>query len=58
MEKFDWKSLPFGYMKTEFNIRCIYKNGEWGKLEVSASEYIDVHIAEPVCITDRRHLRG
>ena len=45
MEKFDWESLPFGYLKTDFNIRCIYKDGKWGKLEVSASEYIDIHIA-------------
>jgi branched-chain amino acid aminotransferase len=45
MENFDWGSLPFGYMKTDFNIRCINKNGKWGKLEVSSSEYIDIHIA-------------
>jgi branched-chain amino acid aminotransferase len=45
MEKLDWGSLPFGYLKTDYNIRCIYKNGKWGKLEVSSSEYIDVHIA-------------
>ena len=45
MEKFDWGCLPFGYMKTDYNIRCVYRNGEWGKLEVSDSEYIDIHIA-------------
>jgi branched-chain amino acid aminotransferase len=45
MENFDWGSLPFGYMKTDFNIRCINKDGKWGKLEVSSSEYIDIHIA-------------
>ena len=45
MEKFDWKNLPFGYIKTDYNVRCIYKNGKWGKLEVSSSEYIDIHIA-------------
>jgi branched-chain amino acid aminotransferase len=45
MENFDWGSLPFGYMKTDFNIRCVNKNGKWGKLEVSSSEYIDIHIA-------------
>jgi branched-chain amino acid aminotransferase len=45
MEKFDWGCLPFGYLKTDFNIRCIYKSGKWGKLEVSSSEYIDIHIA-------------
>ena len=45
MEKFDWGCLPFGYMKTDYNIRCVYRNGKWGKLEVSDSEYIDIHIA-------------
>ena len=45
METLDWKNLPFGYMKTDYNVRCIYKNGKWGKIEVSASEYIDIHIA-------------
>jgi branched-chain amino acid aminotransferase len=45
METFDWKNLPFGYVKTDYNIRCVYKNGKWGKLEVSSSEYIDIHIA-------------
>ena len=45
MEKLDWKSLPFGYMKTDFNVRYVYKNGQWGKLEISSSEYIDIHIA-------------
>jgi branched-chain amino acid aminotransferase len=45
MEKFDWERLPFGYTKTDFNIRCVYKNEKWGNLEVSSSEYIDIHIA-------------
>jgi branched-chain amino acid aminotransferase len=45
METIDWKNLPFGYIKTDFNIRCVYKNGNWGALEVSSSEYIDIHIA-------------
>jgi branched-chain amino acid aminotransferase len=45
MENTDWKSLPFGYIKTEYNVRCFYRNGKWGQLEISTSEYIDVHIA-------------
>jgi branched-chain amino acid aminotransferase len=45
MEKLDWKNLPFGYIKTDYNVRCKYKDGKWGKLEVSSSEYIDIHIA-------------
>ena len=45
MENLDWKNLPFGYMKTDYNIRCFYRDGKWGELEVSESEYIDIHIA-------------
>ena len=45
MENLDWKNLPFGYLKTDYNIRCHYKNGKWGSLKVSSSEYIDIHIA-------------
>lgn len=45
MEQFDWKNLPFGYIKTDYNIRCHYRNGKWGHLEVSSSEFIDIHIA-------------
>lgn len=45
MENLDWKTLPFGYIKTDYNIRCVNKNGVWGNLEVSESEYVDVHIA-------------
>lgn len=45
MEHIDWKNLPFSYTKTEFNVRCYYKNGEWGEIEVSDSEYVNLHIA-------------
>jgi branched-chain amino acid aminotransferase len=45
METIDWKNLPFGYIKTDYNLRCVFKNGKWGTLEVSSSEYIDIHIA-------------
>ena len=45
MDPINWKCLPFGYFKTDFNVRCIYKDGKWGKLEVSESEYINMHIA-------------
>jgi len=45
MENLDWKNLPFGYMKTDYNIRCYYRDGKWGDLEVSQSDHIDIHIA-------------
>jgi branched-chain amino acid aminotransferase len=45
MNTIDWKALPFGYFKTDFNIRSNYFNGKWGELEVSDSEYITMHMA-------------
>lgn len=45
MQQLDWGNLPFGYMKTNYNVRCTYKDGKWGELEVSDSEYIPLHIA-------------
>jgi branched-chain amino acid aminotransferase len=44
-QKLDWKNLPFGYLKTDCNIRTYYKNGAWGKIEASSSEVIDIHMA-------------
>ncbi len=45
METTDWKNLPFGYFKTDYNVRCYYRDGAWGELEVSTSEYVNLHIA-------------
>jgi branched-chain amino acid aminotransferase len=45
MKNIDWNNLGFGYIKTDFNIRCNYKNGSWGDLEVSDSEYFNMHIS-------------
>jgi branched-chain amino acid aminotransferase len=41
----DWKNLPFGYMPTDYNVRCFFKEGKWGKLEISSSEFIPLHMA-------------
>ncbi|MGL5562849.1 MAG: branched-chain amino acid aminotransferase [Tannerellaceae bacterium] len=45
MENINWSDLSFGYMKTDYNVRCYYRNGKWGELEVSSSEFIDIHMA-------------
>jgi branched-chain amino acid aminotransferase len=45
MENLDWKNLGFGYRKTDYNVRCYYRNGKWGELEVSSSEYINLHMS-------------
>jgi branched-chain amino acid aminotransferase len=45
METLDWKSLPFGYIKTDYNVRCYFRDGKWGELEITSSEYINLHMA-------------
>ena len=41
----DWGKLSFGYIPTDYNVRCYYRDGKWGEIEVSQSETIDLHIA-------------
>lgn len=45
MKEIEWSKLGFGYTKTDFNVRCYYKDGKWGELEVSDSEMLNVHMA-------------
>lgn len=45
MKNIDWKSLSFGYVKTDYNVRCYFRDGKWGKVEVSSDEYIPMHMA-------------
>lgn len=45
MQQLDWGKLPFGYMKTNYNIRCTFKDGKWGELEATDSEYVSLHMA-------------
>ena len=45
MKNIDWESLPFGYMPTDYNVRCYYRDGKWGEIEVCSDVYITMHIA-------------
>ena len=45
MQNIDWANLKFGYMPTDYNVRCYYRNGKWGEIEVSSSETINIHMA-------------
>jgi branched-chain amino acid aminotransferase len=45
MENVDWNTLPFGYIKTDYNVRSFYRDGKWSPLEFSDSEFINIHIA-------------
>lgn len=45
MKSIDWGNLPFGYMKTNYNIRCNFRDGKWGELEISSEEHLNIHIS-------------
>lgn len=45
METLDWANLSFGYIKTDYNVRCEYKDGKWSAPAESTSEYINMHMA-------------
>lgn len=41
----DWGNLPFGYFKTDYNVRAYFREGKWGMLEIWSSEFIILHMA-------------
>ncbi len=41
----EWSKLPFGYVKTDVNVRSYYKGGKWSALEFSKDEYFPIHIS-------------
>jgi branched-chain-amino-acid transaminase len=45
MKELDWANLSFGYMPTDYNVRCYYHNGSWGEVEVCSDEYLKMHMA-------------
>lgn len=45
IDNIDWANLPFGYISTDYNVRCYYRNGAWGEIEVCSEETIPLHMA-------------
>ena len=45
MKDLDWANLNFGYRKTDYNVRCNYRDGKWGEIEVCSDEYLRLHMA-------------
>ena len=43
----DWKNIPFGYIKTDYNVRYFYKDGKWSDGELFDDDNISVSIAAP-----------
>jgi branched-chain amino acid aminotransferase len=40
----DWRNLGFHVIKTDFNIRCQYRDGKWGELQVFSEDTISIPI--------------
>ena len=45
MKEIDWSNLSFGYMRTDYNVRCYYRNGQWGEMELCSEETLNIHMA-------------
>lgn len=45
MKEIDWANLSFGYMKTDYNVRCYYRDRKWGEIEVCSEETLNIHMA-------------
>ena len=43
----NWADLPFGYIRTDFNIRYYYADGKWSQGELTEDENITMHMAAP-----------
>jgi branched-chain amino acid aminotransferase len=41
----EWSKLPFGYQKTNYNVRATYKDGKWGEIVETQDEYLKIHMA-------------
>ncbi len=44
-KKIDFNNLGFGYVPTNYNLRCVYKDGAWGEITQHTEETINLHIA-------------
>lgn len=47
-DKIDFSTLNFGYIRTPVNVRCYWRNGEWGPIEEHTSEEVSMHMAATV----------
>ena len=49
MQEIDYSNIGFGYIRTDYNVRCYWRNGAWGEIEVCSEESIPLHMAS-VCL--------
>lgn len=45
MKNIDWANLKFGYMHTDYNVRCYYRDGKWGEIEVCSEDTVNLSMA-------------
>lgn len=45
MDTINWSELSFGYMKTDYNVRCYYRDGKWSEPQLETSEELNLHMA-------------
>jgi branched-chain amino acid aminotransferase len=45
MKDINWGELGFGYIKTDWNVRSTYSDGNWSPLTVTQDEYLNIHMA-------------
>lgn len=45
MNAIDWSNISFGYMKTDYNVRSYFSDGQWSKPTLETSEYLNLHMA-------------
>ncbi|MEG2478922.1 MAG: branched-chain amino acid aminotransferase [Mucinivorans sp.] len=44
----DYANIGFGYIQTPYNLRCTFKNGAWGPIEVHTEESVNLHMSAVV----------
>lgn len=45
METINWSELSFGFMQTDYNVRCEFKDGAWGEIYSTQDQHINMHMA-------------
>lgn len=45
MKDIEWGKLGFAYYKTDYNVRCEYKDGKWGAITSTTDETVNLHMA-------------
>lgn len=41
----DYNSIGFGYIRTPYNVRCYFRDGKWGEVELHSEETLNMHMA-------------